>query len=511
MDKAKKRQIKNIISWICIVAVVAFLAVIPMLAEANAEAEENTASILSGTVSSGSITTVVRGGGSLTEEAPVEVTIPYGVKLTEFLVANRDTVTPGDPVATADKVSIMQAIVQVQQTLEQLAEDIADAADAEVSDEVVALAGGRVKQVFVREGDRVQDIMLEHGALAVLSLDGLMAVDLTTDAALFTGDAVTVTLGDGSAVSGWVESVLAGRVTVTVEDKGYAMGDTVTVTLEGMELGTGELYIHNAWKATAFSGTIDEVNVEVEDAVSGGKTLFTLTDTVYTAEFELLTARHRAYQEAMQALFRLYEDNTIRADHGGIVSGVDAKSVHLLENSSQITDAKQYSLEESTILSVIPQDTMTLTITLDERDLSKMSLGQTAQVKVEALGGEIFEATVTAIGTRGTNNGGNSKFAVELTLARGEKMLSGMSATASITLTTTENVLTIPVAALNDDGSKTVVYTGYDEKTGELINPVTVELGVSDGINVQILSGLEAGATCYYTYYDTLEQLDNAV
>jgi len=173
-------------------------------------------------------------------------------------------------------------------------------------------------------------------------------------------------------------------------------------------------------------------------------------------------------------------------------------------------DGEQYSLEEHTILSVIPQDTMTLTITLDERDLSKVSLGQTAQVKVVALQGEPFEATVTAIGTRGTNNGGNSKFTVELNLPRGEKMLPGMSATASITLTTANDVLTIPVAALNEQGSKTIVYTAYNAETGELVNPVTVELGVSDGVNAQILSGLEAGAIFYYTYYDTLELAPDA-
>jgi len=510
MEKAKKRQIKNIISWICIVAVVAFLAAIPLLAEPNAQTQGSAVSILSGTVSTGNIATVLRGGGRLAEEEPVEVTVPYGVKLTEFLVTNGDIVSTGDPVAVADPVSVMNAIVQVQQTLEQLAEDIEDAADAEVFDAVIAQAGGRVKQVFGQEGDRVQDIMLTHGALAVLSLDGLMAVDITTDTALSTGDGVTVMRNDGSSVSGRVESALAGQVTVTIEDKGYTIGETVTVTLGGTTLGVGTLYIHNAWKATAFSGTIDEVNVEVEDAVSAGKTLFTLTDTAYTADFELLTARHRAYQEIMQELFQLYQDNTIRASCDGLVSGVDEKSMYLLENSSQVTSSEQYSLEEHTILSVIPQDTMTLTITLDERDLSKVSLGQTAQVKVVALQGEPFEATVTAIGTRGTNNGGNSKFTVELNLPRGEKMLPGMSATASITLTTANDVLTIPVAALNEQGSKTIVYTAYNAETGELVNPVTVELGVSDGVNAQILSGLEAGAIFYYTYYDTLELAPDA-
>lgn len=505
MDKARKRKFKKIFSWVSLAVVAVFLAAVPLLSESNVEAEGKTASILSGSVSTGDIATVIHGGGTLTEEAAAEVTIPYGVKLTEFLVANGDTVAAGDPVASADPVSIMKAITQVQQTLDGLAKNIEEAADAQVSDKVIALTGGRVKQVYGQPGDSVQAVMLEYGTLAVLSLDGLMAVDIKAEEDFSTGDNVTVVLSNGSTIPGRVESALAGRITVTVEDEGYVAGEAVTVLLDGEELGTGELYIHNEWKATAYSGTISKVSVKAEDFVSAGKTLFTLTDTAYTAEFDLLTAQYREYHAVMQELFRLYQDNTIRAFRSGIVSGVDEESEYLLRHGSKDTDSEQYSLDEHTILSVIPQDTMTLTIILDERDLSKITLGQEARVKVAALGGKIFDATVTAIGTRGNNNGGNSKFAVELTLARGDQMLPSMSATASITHSTTEGAQMIPVAALYEDGSKTIVYTAYNAQTGELSDPVSVELGVSDGIHVQILSGLEAGETYYYAYYDMLE------
>lgn len=505
MDKAKKRQIKKIISWVCLALAAVFLAVVPLLAESDSEAEGKTASILSGAVSTGDISTVIRGGGTLTEEAAAEVTIPYGVKLTEFLVANGDTVAAGDPIACADPVSIMNAIIQVQQTMDGLKKDIAKAVDAEVSNQVIALAGGRLKQIYGQPGDSVQSVMLEHGALAVLSLDGLMAVDINTEKDISTGDSLTVVFTDDSTVPGRVESVLADRITVTVEDEEYAPGEAVTVLLDDEKLGAGELYIHNAWKATAFSGTIKKVNGKIGDTVSAGKALLTLTDTAYTAEYDLLTAQYREYHAAMQALFRLYQDNTIRAYSSGIVSGVDEESEYLLGHGSEETGSDQYLLESNTIASVIPQDTMTLSITLDERDLSKVSLGQLARVKVAALGGKTFDAEVTAIGNRGSNNGGNSKFAVELTLARGDQMLPGMSAAACITLSTEEGVPVIPVAALCEDGSKTIVYTAYNVQTGALSDPVSLELGKSDGIHAQVLSGLEAGETYYYAYYDTLE------
>jgi HlyD family secretion protein len=148
---------------------------------------------------------------------------------------------------------------------------------------------------------------------------------------------------------------------------------------------------------------------------------------------------------------------------------------------------------------------MTLDITIDELDITALQVGMTAQVKIDALGGEKYTAIITQIGNTGANNGGYSKYTVELTMDRAENMLSGMNATATIVLTTAKDVLTIPAAALVEKGNQTVVYTGYDEEKGILLDPVTVQVGYSDGETVQILEGLANGQTYYYAYYDTLE------
>ena len=129
----------------------------------------------------------------------------------------------------------------------------------------------------------------------------------------------------------------------------------------------------------------------------------------------------------------------------------------------------------------------------------------TAQVNIDALGGEKHTATITEIGNTGTNNGGSSKYVVELTMDRADNMLSGMNATATIVLSTASDVLTVPAAALVEQGNQTVVYTGYDEEKSTLLDPVTVKVGCSDGENVEILDGLASGQRYYYAYYDTLE------
>ena len=164
-----------------------------------------------------------------------------------------------------------------------------------------------------------------------------------------------------------------------------------------------------------------------------------------------------------------------------------------------------YALEMADIAAVTSQDTMTLEIIIDELDIGQLKVGMTAEVRIDALGGEKYAATITEIGNTGTNNGGNSKYTVELTMDRAENMLSGMNATATIVLSTANDVLTLPADALVEQGNFTVVYTGYDKETETLSDPVAVTVGASDGENVEILDGLADGQVYYYAYYDTLE------
>ena len=671
MEKAKKKRIKKVISWVAMALVVAMLAAMPLIAQQEAEADGPVASVLSGAVEMGDLTASLRGGGTLTARKGETVELPEGVKITEFLVKNGELVTEGQPLATVDKVSVMTAIVEVQETLNTLQKEMADVRKQTVSSTVSATAGGRIKAVYAKAGDSVQDIMLKYGALAVLSLDGLMAVELDLPTALATGDSVELAFSDGTTVTGRVESNLDHHLIITVEDEGYAIGESVSVTApDGQMLGIAPLSVHNAWKATAVSGTVSAVRAVEERTVYAGGALFTLTDTEFPADLEALSAQHREYEALMQRLFRMHESGTLTAPCDGQVSGVEEDSPYLLsgekigwearplaaseetgwtvmllsaeetaptqpeytgtytgfpgkvthigsteiitvmsevggtvtrdaegkwdfsqidldpehmlhsglaftvENAaafsigdiivviydengdytvevarkvqpdtpgipggmggggmggfggmdisgmlgglmgglgggsaaaSQQEEQELFPLEGNVLLTVTPQDTMSLTVTLDEQDIAGVQVGQLAEVKVEALRGQVFEAEVTAVSTHGTNSGGSSKFTVTLELPKAENMLDGMSAAASIPLYSKLDVLTVPVEALTEQGAKTVVYTALDAETGDPTAPVEVTVGMSDGLHAEILSGLKLGDPFYYSYYDTLE------
>ena len=335
MDKTKKKRLKRYITWGGIAVLVALLAVMPLLAKNEAAADGPTASVLSAQVTLGDIPQVLRGGGTLENKAEQDVNIPTGVKITEFLVKNGDTVKAGDPVARVDKVSVMAAITSVNDTMDYLRDELEDGRNETVDSTIAATAGGRVKEIFAWEGESVQDVMLQRGALALLSIDGLMAVKLDMSTPLTTGESVIVTLPGGGEVAGRVESNLNGQLIVTVEDEGYGIGDAVTVSLtDGTALGKGELYVHNAWKAIGYSGTISTVNVKKEQTLSTGATIFTLKDTDYEGQRNHRATQHREYEQLLQRLLTMYESGFLTAPCDGVVSGVDTDSAHLLAAES---------------------------------------------------------------------------------------------------------------------------------------------------------------------------------
>ena len=331
MEKQLKKQRRRYIAWGCAAALVILLAVMPMAASGADDTPQ--AAILSGQVTRQELETQILGGGLLSGEGALSLDIPEDVKITEYLVSNGDSVTEGEPIATVDRVSVMNAITQVQETLDYLSDEISAARSDTAPTTVTALASGTVKVIYAQEDDLVSDVMLENGALAVLSLDDKMAVQVEADTDLAVDAPVIVTLEDGTQVSGAVKSNIQGKLTVTVEDEDYTPEQTVQVTLEdGTDLGSGTLYIHSPWNAFAYSGTVSRISVSVGQKVSAGQTLMTLTDTGHTAEYQQLVDQHQQYEELMQELFQLYQSGSVTAPCDGIVTGVDTDGAYLLRS-----------------------------------------------------------------------------------------------------------------------------------------------------------------------------------
>lgn len=381
MEKQLKKQRRRYIAWGCAAALVILLAVMPMAASGGDDTPQ--AAILSGQVTRQELETQILGGGLLSGEGALSLDIPADVKITEYLVSNGDNVTEGEPIATVDRVSVMNAITQVQETLDYLSDEISAARSDTAPTTVTALASGTVKVIYAQEDDLVSDVMLENGALAVLSLDGKMAVQVEADTDLAVDAPVIVTLEDGTQVSGAVKSNIQGKLTVTVEDEDYTPEQTVQVTLEdGTDLGSGALYIHSPWNAFAYSGTVSRISVSVGQKVSAGQTLMTLTDTGHTAEYQQLVDQHQQYEELMQELFQLYQSGSVTAPCDGIVTGVDTDGAYLLRSEGSwiarllgfgSSDEEESFLAFSARVEQATEDGLILSVSGQFREISDLS------------------------------------------------------------------------------------------------------------------------------------------
>ena len=445
----------------------------------------SSANILSATVQSGSISTTVYGTGRLQDDDTETVAVPTGVELSEVRVAEGDTVNEGDVLASVKPASVISAMSQTQADIDKLDAQLEEAAGEEIDDAITATVDGRVKKIFAAEGDDVSAVMIEHNALMLLSLDGYMSLELEAGS-LSPEDAVTVTGSDGTAYEGKVEKKSGSTATILISDDGPVYEDSVTVTdSDGGALGTAKLAIHDPISVVGFAGTVDSVSVSENDRVSSGSTLIKLTDTAYTANYEQLLSQRKELEQTLLSLVEIYRSGAVTAGCGGTVKAIPS-------------DGTENAEEAVTDFSICPDKTMSISVSIDESDILSLSVGQEVNVSVSSLSDETYSGTITAIDKTGASSSGVTQYTATVQVDKAEGMLAGMSASASITIESVDNALTIPLDALRQTSSTAYVYTTYDESTGELGGMVEVQTGISNSSYVEIVSGLSEGDTVYY-------------
>ena len=334
------------------------------------------------------------------------VTVPKGVEITEVKVHANDKIQKGDILATVDMASVISVMEDVQTELEELDSQIRDAEDETVNDTISAGVSGRIKAIYGEEGDRVVDVMSENGALALLSLDGYLAVEIETDALKVT-DTVSVKISEDETISGTVETVSGGKATILVTDDGTLYQQEVTVSKEdGTEVGKGTLKIHNPLSITGYAGTIEKVHVESNQKVSDSTTLFSLEDTSYHANYHSLL---RTRSEKEEILLQLLE---IR-QNGALLSPLDG-SIYAVDYSKESTEETQQEEGEDTAIATLSTDEkMSVTLTVDETDILSLELGQKVSVSVNSISKDSFEGTLTEI-NRTSSSSGSYSAVVEL-------------------------------------------------------------------------------------------------
>lgn len=484
--RKRKRRMRIIMGVVLILAAGLFVGTRMLRKQVRSQFASSSEEILSAKAERGTISTLVSGSGMLVNVDTKEVSVPSGVVVTDILVEYGDTVKEGDLLATLDMASVRSAMSGLQEQIEALDKDIASAKGDTVSSYITAAVTGRVKAVYAQKGDLVADVMVDSGSLAILSLDGYMEAQIETKA-LSKGDAVTVVLSDGSEKTGKVETVVGNRATVLVTDDGPKLDEKVTILDDsGTVLGTANLSIHNSMAITGYAGTVSGVSIQENQKVYAYSTLFTLSNTSTTANYDALLRTRSEYEETLLELLKLQRNNALVAPISG--------SVYSVADLDKSSDG-----EVLDIVTLSPDVQMKVSINVDESDILSLKLNQRADVTVSSVGDGVLEGVVTEI----DKTYSSGYYTAVVTLEKVQGMIPGMTASVDVRIEGVDDAILIPADALHQTSSGYYVYTSYDEETQEYGGRVDVIPGLSNSKYVEIKSGLSEGDVVYYTQAQT--------
>lgn len=142
------------------------------------------------------------------------------------------------------------------------------------------------------------------------------------------------------------------------------------------------------------------------------------------------------------------------------------------------------------IASVADLARLAVSINLSEFDVAQVRRGLKAEVRVDALGGESKAGRVLYAAETGVESNGIVNFPVQVALDETAKLKPGMNVSVIITVAKKSNVLQVPLEAVNQDGEEPTV-TVLDSAGDASIR--TVQLGLANNKNVEILKGLRQG------------------
>ncbi len=509
--KKRNRRIRRIVIILAVVTLLLVYAVNTLQKRVRETVAAQTDAIKSSVVAIGTVSTTVSGSGTIRDMDTEEISVPAGVKITEVLVESGDKVLSGDVLATVENADVLNALADVQKQIDAKDAEMENAASEAVDEILRAKVSGRIKKIYAQPGDGVAACMVRNGALAVISQDGYMALEIE-NSSLKTGDTVSLLRADGSSLTGEVDRIYSGKAVILTDDRQPEVGEELTVkNSAGVILGHAAVYIHSPVRVTGYTGTVDYLSVKENDNVWEGASIFRLRDTKTPARYDSIVKEREELEKTLLALLTIYRDGALCAPFDGTVLTVEydednnmaaaAKSVSSQSAAYPAQSGNSVSAvskEETKVLTLSRDKKMSVAIPVDETDILALQPGQKAVLTVEAIGRDSYHGFITELDRSADSSGGVTSYTATVTFDKAEHMLAGMTADVIINISGRENVLILPAEAVNRTSASAYVFTGYVAETGMLTDPKTVTVGVSNEEYTEIRSGLSEGETVYY-------------
>ena len=498
--KKKRKWLKPVI---IIVVIVAILAIV--LSRCMASGQKFLASTyIPVQATMQDMTVSVSGTGTIEPIQAYRVTTLVQGEVLEAPFEEGDTVQEGDLLFRIDAKSVESAIQQQEINLQnaQLTYN-----NLLKNQQVTAGASGTIAELYVEAGDTVTAGTPIADILDRTNMELTVPFHSADAARLFVGESAQVMVGGTmETLNGTIKSIsatdtvgaggtLVRNVVIRVTNPGVLTdASTGSATVGSVACAASGTFAYGASQQVVAktSGDLTALNVKEGDRVSDGQVLATIdSESLESARLAVESAQ-LSLQNAQNSL----EDYTITApftgevieknlDVGDNVSGMSASATGGTAYAAVIYDRSQLTFE----------------MEINERDISKIEVGQTVEITADALDGESFTGVVDKINITGTTANGNTTYPVTVLVENApEELYPGMNVSATILVEHVGNVLALPVEAVDRGDTVLVALPGCLDENGAIVNLAATEerqltLGRNDDNYIEVLSGLEEGET----------------
>jgi HlyD family secretion protein len=289
--------------------------------------------------------------------------------------------------------------------------------------------------------------------------------------------------------------------------------------------------INKAYLSFGATGTVEEVLVDEGNNVTKDQVLARLDAPSLQSSVEMAELQVEMAEEGVKQARARYEIAKENLNQGDPLQSEDVLELNVdiaksgweqaklsLESAKLSLDSAELNLEKAVIVAPFDGVVSDITITkgeeistatlatpaislvdtseiemrgfIDEIDVAMVQLGQEANILLDALPDEEVKGSVAFISLVGTTLAGVVSYGTTITLENPiAELKDGMSATAEVIIERHDDVLLIPNRAIRGTLENPIVLVLVDRQQEER----EITLGLSDGINTEVLSGLEEG------------------
>ncbi len=495
--------------WMIITAIALIIAILAGIVFSNARKNKVkdafAVTATEETVSRRNITSSITGTAVVQPKDQYSITALVNGDVLAANFEQGDIVNEGDILYQIDAKDAENSIRSANLSLERLQDSYSDALDAKDDLTIRSTVSGVIKTLYIKKGDSIN----QNAQVAEIYDDSYLLLTLPFNDAdadsISAGSSASVHIsGTSETLNGTVTKVaqngyakegnmLVRNVEIKVKNPGTLMTThTATATVNGVSCNASGTFKYLTEKTITakVSGDVSTLYVSEGSRVSNGTAIAQLTSDAVTDNIKNAARSLEDAQISRENAQERLDDYTITAPISGTVVEKNVKAGDKLDNTNS-----------STAMAVIyDMSSLEFELSVDELDINSVKIGQKVIITADALDGKMYNGEVANISINGTTSGGVTTYPVTVTITDfDEELLPGMNIDAEIITTSAENVLAVPVTAVNRGNTVYVKGENTDEndRAPEGFKSVKVETGVYNDEFIEIKSGLSEGDIVY--------------